>query len=276
MCQDLQINFSGVVVCHNEAHLIEQCLASIDFCQELIVVDLGSTDDSVQIAKSLGARVLFHERLPNPNLPRQYGIAHATNEWVLTIDLDEIFPKDEVKKIEAVILNNPDWDALRVPIQYYFKGKELNCTVWGRPGLTRWTVLNRDQSQGTPYAHKEFDPNQKIYRFSWSEMKPIKHYWRSSYREVVQKMLPYLKVEGEAKYASGKRFSWLAMLKYTAMTLKTDLIDYRGLYGGLTGVCLSFLRAWYVFMSWLSLRRYERNLQPTEPQMTVGRYERKG
>jgi glycosyltransferase involved in cell wall biosynthesis len=251
------INFSGVVVCYNEAHLLRRCLASLDFCRELIVVDLGSTDDSVRVAKEMGATVLFHQRLPNPNVPRQYGISHAKNEWVFTIDADEVFPKDEVHKLEAVILEQPDLAAIRVPIQYYFKGKKLNCTVWGRPDITRWTVIHRDCVMGTPYAHQEFKLDQNIYYFSWSDIEPIEHYWRNSYLELYQKMWPYIKIEGEGKYAAGERFSWRTMFRQTLITLKANLINFRGLYGGFTGIALSLSHTWYVLMSWLSLRQYE-------------------
>jgi glycosyltransferase involved in cell wall biosynthesis len=265
-----RIDFSGVVVCYNEAKWLPQCLGSLDFCQELIVVDLGSTDDSVHVARELGAKVLYHERLPHPNVPRQYGISQAKNEWVFTIDADEVFPKDEVEKVEAVLLEHPDLDAVRVPIQYYFKKKKLNCTVWGRPGITRWTVIHRDHAVGTPYAHHEFKLDQNIYCFSWSEIKPIKHYWRNSYRELIEKMWPYIKIEGEARYDRGERFSWSKILKSTVAALKLNLINYRGLYGGLTGISLSLIRTWYVFMRWLSLRDYERRLELRQKEQHYG------
>lgn len=258
--QPKSIDFSGVVVCYNEAHLLPQCLPSLSFCEELIVVDLESTDNSVEVARQLGARVLHHERLPNPNVPRQYGISQAKHEWVFTIDADEVFPTGEVEKIRAAIRAQPDLDAVRFPIQYYFKGKKLNCTIWGRADRTRWTALHRDRIAGTPYAHQEFRLDQKVHYISWDEVEPIRHYWRNSYRELFAKMWPYIKIEGEGKYAAGKRFSWPRLLKQTLFTLKTNLITHRGLSGGLTGISLSFCHTWYVFMGWLSLWRYERRL----------------
>ena len=257
MVTTLPIAFSAVVVCYNEAKWVRQCLGSLDFCKELIVVDLGSTDGSQEIARGMGAKVFQHERVPHPNVPRQYGISQAQHEWVFTIDMDEVFPKEEISKVETIIIANPNLDAIRVPIQYYFKRKKLICTVWGRPGHTRWTVLHRDRAQGTPYAHQEFRLDQNIHYFSWSEMTPIKHYWRNSYRELFAKMWPYIRLEGESKYASGYRFSWLHLIKATVAALKSNLIGYKGLWGGFTGISLSFAYTWYVFMSWLSLRRYE-------------------
>ena len=88
-------------------------------------------------------------------------------------------------------------------------------------------------------------------------------------------MWRYIESEGERKYEiEGKRFSWPTMLKYTVAALKADLIDFRGLYGGFTGITLSLSRTWYVFMSWLSLRQYEHHLQLAKRQMTVDRRER--
>lgn len=267
MNKPIKMNFSVVIVVYNEAHLLDHCLKSLGFCEELVVVDLGSTDGSVEIAKQFGAKILYHERLPNPNRARQYGISQAKNEWVFTLDPDEVFPTEEAYKIEEVLSAQPDLAAIRVPIQYYFKKKKLNCTIWAKPGITRWTVLHRDRAKGTPYAHQEFSRDQNVYHFSWSDFKPIAHYWRKSYREVFQKMWPYIKIEGEAQYAAGKRFSIPQMLKMTAIALKANLIDYRGFYGGTPGILLSLSYTWYIFMCWLSLWKYERHLTLQQPKI---------
>jgi glycosyltransferase involved in cell wall biosynthesis len=256
------INFSGIVVCYNEAHLLRQCLESIDFCQEIIIVDLGSTDNSLTIANEFGAKILYHDLVPYPNLPRQYGFKHARHEWIITIDPDEVFPKGEIEKIKAIILEQGhNLAGIRIPWQFYFRGKELKYSVWGRPEATWCVVVHRERIQTTPYVHKEFTSEQNIHYFSRSEIKPLQHYWMSSYRQLFRKMWRYSKTEGKSKYESeGKRFSWFMTLKYTAAALKVSLIDYRGLFGGFTGIFLSFFHAWYVLMSWLSLRQYERRL----------------
>lgn len=261
-----KIEFSAVIVCYNEAHLLRRCLQSLDFCRELILVDLGSTDDSIAIARELGATIYQHELVPYPNLPRQYGFKQAHYEWIISIDPDEVFPKDEIAKIEAVVhTQGATLAGIRIPWQFYFRGKELRYSVWGRPEATWCAVVHRDRIATTPYVHKEFIDEQNIYVFAKTEIKPLQHYWMSSYRQLFQKMWRYIKTEGKSKYeAQGQRFSWLTAFKYTVAALKVSLIDYRGLFGGFTGLFLSFFHAWYVFMSWLSLRQYERRLQPNE------------
>ncbi len=258
MNKDLRINFSAVILCYNEAHHLPRCLASLDFCREIILVDMGSTDGSVEIAQEFGARILYHPRLPFANKQRQYGLTQAQNEWVFILDPDEEFPKEELKTVERAILAHPDYAAFRVPIQYYFRGRKLTCTMWGRPGMTRWTVVHRDRIKATPWLHQEFCLDQKIYYFSWEDMKPIKHYWIDSYRELFRQEKRYLRHEGESLYQAGARFCWSGLLRATALALKVNLVNYRGLSGGLDCLFLSLFRAGYTVFSWLSLRRYEK------------------
>jgi glycosyltransferase involved in cell wall biosynthesis len=79
---------SAIVITRNEAANIGECLDSLAFCDERIVVDCGSTDSTVDIAREKGARVEFHEwRGFGPQ--KSHALALATGTWVLSIDADE-------------------------------------------------------------------------------------------------------------------------------------------------------------------------------------------
>lgn len=79
---------SAVLIVHNEAANLPACLDSLDFCAEIIVVDSGSKDDTVQIARRHGARVVeTHWRGFGPQ--KQFAVEQAGNDWVLCIDADE-------------------------------------------------------------------------------------------------------------------------------------------------------------------------------------------
>ena len=84
---------SAIVITRNEAANIGDCLDSVAFCDERIVVDCGSSDRTVEIAKAKGARVEFHEwRGFGPQ--KNYALSLATGDWVLSIDADErVTPK---------------------------------------------------------------------------------------------------------------------------------------------------------------------------------------
>ena len=74
---------------------------------------------------------------------------------------------------------------------------------------------------------------------------------------MIKKHKRYLLHEGEVKSKQGIIFSWKITIRSTFASLKHNLFDYAGIYGGLTGIFLSIFYSWYVFMSYLSLRDYE-------------------
>ncbi len=80
---------SAIVITRNEAANIGECLDGLAFCDERIVVDSGSTDDTVGIARQQGARVEFHE-WGGFGPQKNYALSLATGAWVLSVDADEI------------------------------------------------------------------------------------------------------------------------------------------------------------------------------------------
>ena len=88
----------------------------------------------------------------------------------------------------------------------------------------------------------------------------VRHYWADSYRQLFEKHTRYIQREGEARYRSGLRFSWIGMLFDILKHLVKNLFQYKGIVGGFRGTFLSFFYAWYVMQSWLSLRRYQQNM----------------
>lgn len=81
-------SISAFIVCMNEQKHIAACIESVSFCDEILVIDSFSTDETVEIASRLGARVLQHA-WPGYAPQKQYGLDHCTHEWVINLDADE-------------------------------------------------------------------------------------------------------------------------------------------------------------------------------------------
>ncbi len=77
-----------MIITLNEEDRIQKCIQSVKFCDEILVVDSGSTDRTQEIAKSLGARVITHP-FQSYGLQKQFAIQSATHDWVLVVDADE-------------------------------------------------------------------------------------------------------------------------------------------------------------------------------------------
>lgn len=112
---------SLIVVTRNEEELIGQCLKSAQFCDELVVLDSFSTDRTVEIAKSLGARVFQHE-FTNYVTQKQMALDRASGDWVLLLDADEQATHDLGEEIRAAITSPAAADGYRVRRTLYHLG----------------------------------------------------------------------------------------------------------------------------------------------------------
>ncbi len=92
-------NLSAVVITKNESHNIEECIASLQsVSDDIIVVDCGSTDNTVALAESLGARV-FQREWTGYSDQKNFGNEHAIHDFVLSLDADERLSIEVAKSI---------------------------------------------------------------------------------------------------------------------------------------------------------------------------------
>jgi len=110
-----KINLSGVVISGNSESVIKECLESMKFCDELILVDTGITDNTAEIAKKYGARIVSC-KTGSFDSWRNCGLENARGEWLLYLDSDERVTPDLEKEIVEISL------GLSLSL-----GEELNC-----------------------------------------------------------------------------------------------------------------------------------------------------
>lgn len=115
---------SVIVICKNEEAHIARCLKSVDFADEIIVLDSGSTDNTVQIAKKYTSHVYLAD-WQGYGVQKQRALVKATRQWVLNLDADEFLSDSLRQKIQQIIAED-HFDAYRVPIKMHFYNKALN------------------------------------------------------------------------------------------------------------------------------------------------------
>jgi len=259
---DRPVPFTGIVVTYNEDRRLRQCLTSLAFCDQLIVIDLGSDDRSVEIARECGARIIHHPIVPIVEQIRRQSLDYAKHDWVIFLDPDEVFPANAENELRRVIENDPQLGAIALPCQIFVKGKPLHTTTWGglRP---KQVVIHKKRNRLTPDVHRG---RQLLKGHTCATLEPhyaVRHYWVDSYRQLAQKHWRYIKHEGKARYANGERFDWRNWARHTKRALEYSLFNHNGIKGGLTGIFLSLFYAWYVCMGLLSLRRYQKRAERT-------------
>ncbi|HWV45600.1 MAG TPA: glycosyltransferase [Nitrospira sp.] len=122
------------MIVKNEEALIERVLACAKtFCDEMIVVDTGSTDRTVELAEKMGAKVYHFEWIEDFAAARNYSLAQCTGDWVMWLDADDIITPEcqqKFKEIKETVLND-SLNGVVVPYYYLFDAED-NCTCINR------------------------------------------------------------------------------------------------------------------------------------------------
>ncbi len=115
---------SVVIITKNEAHRLSRCLESVSWADEIIVLDSGSTDATVDLAKTFTPHVFVNTDWQGYGVQKQRALSHATGDWVLNLDADEWV--DENLKTQLLrVMGHDTYDAYRVPIRLCFYGKPM-------------------------------------------------------------------------------------------------------------------------------------------------------
>lgn len=110
----MPIQLSVIIIAQNEAHAIRACLESVAWADEIIVVDSGSRDATVDICRALGAKVYTHD-WPGFGPQKNRALGYANGEWVLSIDADERVTPELRAAIQNLLQQKrPAFDAYSV------------------------------------------------------------------------------------------------------------------------------------------------------------------
>ena len=123
-------SLSVILITKNEAANIRACLESVAWADEIIVVDSGSTDDTVTICKELGAQVYVHD-WPGFGAQKNRALGYANNDWILSLDADErVTPELKAQLAQAITDKDNDKDGFYLPRRSQFCGRFIRHSGW--------------------------------------------------------------------------------------------------------------------------------------------------
>ena len=217
---------SGLLTTYNESQYLDECLQRLSFCDEIIVVDLGSSDKSVEIAESYGCTILHHELVPFAEKVRNFAIGHAKNDWLLFMDPDMYFPRGVDIQLDDFLSSCPEnIGVIHLPAKKYFQNKAI---IYGTKGAieSRQALLHRKRVDFLPLVHYSgISPKEGIFA-AGMVLKPdsyIEHHWVNTTGEAIEKALRYLPHEAERRHHLYKRYSLKVTIKEFYKTITKDL-----------------------------------------------------
>lgn len=118
------LKLSIVILTHNSQRYLSKVLNSCTFADEVIIVDSGSVDDTLQIANKFKNVKIFNQKWLGFGKQKQSGVNQTSNNWVFVLDSDEVIT-DELKEETISTCKNPTYKAYMVPRLNYFFGKPM-------------------------------------------------------------------------------------------------------------------------------------------------------
>lgn len=268
---------TAIVIFRNEAPLLERCFSALTWCDEIIGVDMDSTDDSAAIAACFADRVYRVDPYPIAEPTRAAAARYAAHDWVLLVDPDEVIPGALAQQIQDTLQNTAGRDGTRgavsLPMKFYFKGDRLDGTVWGT--LTyKQRLIHRDRCELLPLCNRisELRPGYHEQRIEADLNNPIHHHWSDSYWELAKRHFTrYAHLEAKAMVARGQRFGWHLAVRFPLIELRRTLRDFDGWRLGPRGWALSMIYFLYVVASgWMTLVYQSKPAKPDADTAVIG------
>ena len=185
------MNISGLVITFNEEKNIGKCIdALFQVCDEVIVVDSNSKDDTVKIATKKGAKVIVQSFLGD-GPQRIHGVPFCKNEWILNLDADEFLDTDSIKFIEKGNFLTDPYDAYSFRVKNFLQEKIIDFAGW----YPDYKIRFFNKKTATPSEDKV---HQKIIATNVKKLKThILHYGSHSFFQIIAKKNQYAQWNAE-------------------------------------------------------------------------------
>ena len=239
-----------VVITRDAGAQLEECLASAAFAAETIVVDSGSRDDTVEIARRLGARVVSHEWLgfgPQKN----FAVKQAAHDWVLCLDADERVSRELERSLRAAMIE-PQHSAYAMARRNRFLGRWL---AHGE-GYPDWSVrvFDRRRARWSEDAvHEHVLTEGSVARLDGD----LLHASGESLEAYLAKQNRYTTLQAEAMHARGERFSFLRLLLSPPIRFLRFYVLRGGFLDGTAGLVHIAIGCFNSFCKYAKLRALE-------------------
>ena len=199
---------------HDEASLLPRCLGSIAFCDEIIVIDVDSSDETAATAEALGAHVVAHSYVPIAEAARATVAPQARHDWLLVVDPDEEVTSALATEVAAILPTLAD-DVAAVddpPASTTSRGDGYA----GRSGAARTSAgcsstAAASSSTGRSGAGCGSLPGKRVVELPFTDETAIVHRWARGYRELYERHRRYLKLEPVDRAAAGEITGWRAV-----------------------------------------------------------------
>lgn len=238
---------TALAITLNEAEVLPDFLKSLDFVDEILIVDSFSTDDTVAIAKQFEKVTVFERAFDNFSSQKNFAISKASNEWVLFFDPDEEITT-EVKNEILETLKNPKADAYYIRRQLYFMSKKIKYSGF----QTDWVVRLFKKDCGTyngDLVHEVLEIEGTTAKLKTR----VPHHTYKSFDDYTGKLHRYSRLQAQMLYEKKKRPKLSHFFFRPFYRFWHQYLLRLGILDGKEGFILAYINAFSVFKRYVNL-----------------------
>lgn len=232
------MKLSVIIITKNEADNIAACLQSVDFADEIIVLDSGSTDATCDIASAHNAKVYTNDDWPGFGPQKNKALDLASGEWILSIDADERVTA-ELKAAILQVLANPAADGYKIARMSQFCGRWIRHSGWWPDYVIR--LFKKQSGRFTDVAvHEQVVINGTTGVLSGGH---FLHYPYENLEALISKLNSYSSAAAKSAVARGKRTTVPGIFGHACWTFIRIYFLRRGFLDGWQGLVLAGMAA---------------------------------
>ncbi len=235
------------VITKNEAANIAGALQSVAWADEIVVVDCGSTDDTVTIARRFTDRVIV-EPWPGYAAQKNFAAVQATHDWILSLDADERVSEPLGAEIRTLMADPPQAHGYRIPRVTFHLGRWLRSTDW----YPDFQLRLYDRRQGRWVGHYVHESVSIVGRVA-ALRGEIEHFAYRNISHHMQTMDRYTTLAARQMYEEGRRAGLIDLLVRPRLAFARNYLLKGGFRDGTVGLIVSVMNAHYVGLKFAKL-----------------------
>lgn len=236
---------SVTIITKNEEKNISDCLKSVGWADEIIVVDSESTDKTIELAKQFTDKV-FIRKWEGYVPQKRYALSLTSNEWVLSLDADERVTPE--LKDEIINLVPGDFSGFKIRRKNFLMNKEITSCGWEKDFQLR-LFKKAKTNLNERLVHEKFVVEGKIR----SLKSPIVHFTFSSFEEYLAKINSYTSLKAQELFQKKQKVGSWTIFSHTVAAFFAFFILRKGFKDGIYGLIISLLHSYSTMMNYIKL-----------------------
>ena len=237
---------TAIIPTLNEEVHIEAAIKSVDFADEIIVIDSYSTDNTVSLAEKHNIKIIKRE-FDDFSSQKNFAIEQATHPWIYILDADERVTPEVKREILEAVKNPNDKVGFYVRRSFFFAGKRIKYSGWQRDKVVRLFLKDKCRYQGI--VHETIKANGDLGFFE----NKIDHFGYKNYNHFISKIHHYGELKAKELHAKGRKVNLFHILIKPIYRVFSHFILKLGFLDGYTGLILSITQGYAVLTRYIKL-----------------------